>query len=228
MEKVLVVVAHPDDELIGVGGTLRKHVKNGDEVHVLILGDGKTSRQNKYEAMNDSTKTLSMAETTKAMKVLGITNLYHEYLPDNRFDQLTLLDIVKLVAQYIEKVSPSLVYSHHSGDLNVDHQLTAEAVIIATRPIQNSSIKELRLFETLSSTEMAGSRFTHVFIPNLFVNIENELEDKLDALKCYESEMREFPHPRSLKAIEYNARVWGAKNNQMAIEPFYIFRKYLD
>lgn len=228
MEKVLVVVAHPDDELIGVGGTLRKHVKNGDEVHVLILGDGKTSRQNKYEAMDDSTKTLSMAETTKAMKVLGITNLYHEYLPDNRFDQLTLLDIVKLVAQYIEKVSPSLVYSHHSGDLNVDHQLTAEAVIIATRPIQNSSIKELRLFETLSSTEMAGSRFTHVFIPNLFVNIENELEDKLDALKCYESEMREFPHPRSLKAIEYNARVWGAKNNQMAIEPFYIFRKYLD
>lgn len=228
MEKVLVVVAHPDDELIGVGGTLRKHVKNGDEVHVLILGDGKTSRQNKYEVMDDSTKTLSMAETTKAMKVLGITNLYHEYLPDNRFDQLTLLEIVKLVAQYIEKVSPSLVYSHHSGDLNVDHQLTAEAVIIATRPIQNSSIKELRLFETLSSTEMAGSRFTHVFIPNLFVNIENELEDKLDALKCYESEMREFPHPRSLKAIEHNARVWGAKNNQMAIEPFYIFRKYLD
>jgi LmbE family N-acetylglucosaminyl deacetylase len=228
MEKVLVVASHPDDEIIGVGGALRKHVKNGDEVYVLILGDGKTSRQNKYEVMDDSTKTLSMSETTNALKVLGITNLYHEYLPDNKFDQLTLLDIVKLVTRYIEKVSPSIIYTHHSGDLNIDHQLTAEAVIIATRPIQNSLIKELRLFETLSSTEMDGSRSTHAFIPNLFINIDLELEDKLAALKCYKSEMREFPHPRSLKSIEYNARVWGAKNNQMAVEPFYIFRKYID
>lgn len=103
--------------------------------------------------------------------------------------------------------------------------MTAEAVIIATRPIQYLNLKELKMFETLASTEMAGARYTHMFIPNLFVNIEEELEDKLKAMSCYKSELKDFPHPRSIKAIRYNAYVWGVKNNQTAVEPFYLFRK---
>lgn len=222
---ILAIVAHPDDEVIGLGGSLRKHVKQGDCVKVLILGDGKSSRENRYRPIEDDIKKMSYNETKNAMKKLGIFEFYKEYLPDNRFDTIALLDVVKVVSGYIKKIRPTIIYTHHPGDLNIDHQKTAEAVIIATRPIEYKSLKELRMFETLSSTEMSGARYTHVFIPNLFVNIENELDDKLKAMRCYASELREFPHPRSLKAIEYNAYVWGAKNNQTAVEPFYVFRK---
>lgn len=225
MEKILVVVAHPDDEIIGVGGTLRKHIKQGDGVEVLILGDGKTSDKNKYKPIGDEIKKSSVSETTEALNCLGIIKFYREYLPDNRFDTVALLDITKIVSGYIEKIKPTIIYTHHCGDLNIDHQLTAEAVIIATRPIEYLNLKELRMFETLSSTEMAGARFTHTFNPNLYINIENELEEKLKAMGCYKSELRDFPHPRSIRAIKYNAHVWGAKNNQIAVEPFYLFRK---
>jgi len=227
MEKILAIVAHPDDEIIGLGGTLRKHIKNGDQVWVLILGDGKTSRKKEYKKMDDKVKKSSVSETKYALKALGSTNFYREYLPDNRFDSLTLLDVVKLVSEYIEKINPTIIYTHHNGDLNVDHQVTAEAVITASRPIQNENIKELRMFETLSSTEMAGARHTHVFIPNLFIDITAELDDKLKALKYYRSEIKNFPHPRSLKAVRFNAYVWGAKNNRTAVEPFYLFRKFV-
>jgi LmbE family N-acetylglucosaminyl deacetylase len=225
MDKVLVVAAHPDDEIIGLGGTLQKHIKNGEDVEVLILGDGKTSRDKSYKAIKSDLKEKSLSETEKALKILGVKKFHREFLPDNRFDNLVLLDIVKIVSDYIKNYLPTIIYTHHYGDLNVDHQLTSEAVIISTRPIEYPQLKELRMFETLSSTEMAGARYTHTFIPNLFVNIENELGDKLKAMGCYASELRDFPHPRSLKAIEYNAYVWGAKNNQRAVEPFYIFRK---
>lgn len=227
MNKILAIVAHPDDEIIGVGGTLRKHIKKGDEVEVLILGDGKTSRNDKYMPLNNDSKNQYLQETKNALRYLGISKFYNEYLPDNRFDSLVLLDIVKLITTYIERINPTIIYTHHTGDLNIDHQLTSESIIIATRPIQNKNLEELRLFETLSSTEMTGSRATYSFIPNLFINIDNEIDDKINALKCYKSEINEFPHPRSLKAIEFNARVWGAKNNQYAVEPFYIFRKYI-
>lgn len=225
VDKILVIAAHPDDEIIGLGGTLRKHVKKGDEVEVLILGDGKTSRDIKYKKIKDDVKRSSVSETKKALNVLGIKKFQREFLPDNRFDCLVLLDIVKIISSYVQKYSPTIIYTHHYGDLNVDHQLTSEAVIIATRPIEFPELRELRMFETLSSTEMAGARYTHVFVPNLFVDIENELDDKLKSMSCYASELKEFPHPRSLKAIEYNAYVWGAKNNKKAAEPFYLFKK---
>lgn len=227
MKKILVIVAHPDDEVIGVGGTLKKHSNAGDIVDVLILGDGKSSRKNKFKPLEDRVNQNSLKETQNALKMLGIKELYKENLPDNRFDSLVLLDIVKIVSQHIRKIKPDIIYTHHYGDLNIDHQLTAETVIIATRPIEYKNLEELRMFETLSSTEMAGPRSTHSFTPNLFINIEKELKDKIKALKCYRSEMHNFPHPRSTKAIEFNAYVWGAKNNQIAVEPFYIFRKYI-
>lgn len=108
MEKVLAIVAHPDDEIIGVGGTLRKHVKQGDSVEVLILGDGKTSRKSKYQPMDDKTRKSSLLETKKALEFLGISKFYREYLPDNRFDSLVLLDVVKMVSSYIEKINPTI------------------------------------------------------------------------------------------------------------------------
>jgi LmbE family N-acetylglucosaminyl deacetylase len=222
--KVMAIVAHPDDEIIGLGGTLAKHVKSGDEVKVVILGDGKTSRYNQYAVIDPVQKEESDQETTAALKALGVFDFIKTTLPDNRFDSLPLLDIVKIVSEQIQSFQPEIVYTHYYGDLNIDHQLTAEAVIIATRPIEYAA-KKLLLFETLSSTEMSGPRNTHAFLPNVFINISNEIDQKLEAINCYQSELREFPHPRSLKAIQINAELWGAKSGFLASEPFVLFRE---
>lgn len=225
MKKIFAIVAHPDDEIIGVAGTLKKHVNAGDEVHVLILGDGRSSRRELYKELSGDKLRESTQETKLALKTLGITKFYKETLPDNRFDTVPLLDIVKIVSGHIQKFQPDIIYTHYYGDLNVDHQMTAEAVIIAIRPIEYPKLERLLMFETLSSTEMAGPRVSHVFVPNVFVNITDELDDKIKAMSFYTSELKEFPHTRSLKAIEYNAKVWGAKNNVAAAEPFYLFRQ---
>lgn len=221
----MAIVAHPDDEIIGLGGTLAKHVNSGDEVKVVILGDGKTSRYDQYTQIDPVQKNESDQETTAALKLLGISNFIKKTLPDNKFDSLPLLDIVKIVAEQIQSFQPQVIYTHHHGDLNIDHQITAEAVIIATRPIEYEALKRLLMFETLSSTEMAGPRNTSAFLPNVFIDISNELDQKLAAMNCYQSELREFPHPRSLKAIQMNAELWGAKSGFSASESFVLFRE---
>lgn len=224
MKRVLAVVAHPDDEIIGVGGTLYKHVTQGDEVHVLILGDGRSSRKTKYTALTKDQTDESNNETGAAMNILKIKYFYKEFLADNRFDHMVLLDLAKIVSEYIKKIQPNIVYTHHYGDLNIDHQMTAEATIIGCRPIENDFVETLLMFETLSSTEMAGSRVGNLFLPNYYIDISEELATKIKSMGCYKSELRKFPHPRSLEAIEANAKVWGAKNNLEAAEAFYLFK----
>lgn len=224
MRKILVVVAHPDDEIIGVGGTLYKHVRIRDSVEVLILGDGKSSRNENYKFIGEE-KAKSSDETLKAMRVLGIKKFTRENLPDNRFDTFVILNIAKIVSKYVKKSKAEIVYTHHPGDLNIDHKLTAEATIIACRPIENPSVKNLITFETLSSTEMAGYRPETVFMPNYFVDISKEIKIKLKAMSCYKSELRKHPHPRSIESIELNARMWGTKVNIRYAEAFCIIRK---
>ena len=136
-----------------------------------------------------------------------------------------MLDIAKKVSVYVRKIQPAIVYTHHPGDLNVDHQRTSEAVTIACRPIENNSVRTIYHFETLSSTEMAGYTTSRAFLPNIFVNIEAEIQKKLKAMSCYKSELHKFPHPRSLEAIEANAKVWGAKVNLKYAEAFFCLRQ---
>lgn len=223
--KILAIVAHPDDEIIGLGGTLAKHIKIGDEVKVIILGDGKTSRYQQYKEIDPVQKESSDKETSAALKKLGITNFTKKTLPDNRFDSLPLLDIVKIISEQIQSFYPDIIYTHHYGDLNIDHQKTSEAVIISTRPTEYPYLNRLLMFETLSATEMSGPRNTHAFLPNVFRDISNELNQKLEAMNCYQSELKKFPHPRSLKAIQINAELWGAKSGFLAAEPFVLFRE---
>lgn len=223
--KVLAIVAHPDDEIIGVGGTLSKHASEGDEVHVLILGDGKSSRNNTYKDLSDALKQKSLQETKKALSFIKIKLFYKETFPDNRFDSIDILDIAKKVSFYVNKIKPVIVYTHHYGDLNIDHQKTAEAVTIACRPIENNSVKAIYQFETLSSTEMPGYIPGRAFLPNVFINIESEINKKLKAMNCYKSELHQFPHPRSLEAIEANAKVWGSKVNLKYAEAFFCLRE---
>lgn len=220
--RVLAVVAHPDDEIIGLGGTLLKHKKEGDSVYVLILGDGKSSREEKYR-LDSGIQKKSFSETDAALKILKINKYFRLSLSDNRFDSMDLLDLVKKVSKIVKEINPDIVYTHHSGDLNIDHQRTSEAVIISCRPIENK-VGAIYMFETLSSTEMAGFKAATAFLPNMFVDISNELNTKLKAMSKYKSELRNFPHPRSLKTIGYNAKVWGSKINTKAAEAFYVFR----
>lgn len=224
MNKILVVAAHPDDEILGVGATVARHVKQGDEVRCIILGEGQTSRwNNREEASKEIVKELH-EDTLKAAKILGYSKVYFADFPDNRFDSVDLLDIVKYIENIKMEFTPDIIYTHHGGDLNVDHQLTYKAVLTATRPVNNCPVKELYTFETLSSTEWDFS-YTNMFKPNVFIDIKKFFDIKIEAMKCYETELCEFPHPRSLKGMECYANKWGSVVEKNYVEAFQLIRK---
>lgn len=223
MNKVLVIAAHPDDEILGVGATISKHVLNGDECFALILGEGMTSRYDKRSLVDNSIIEELHKDTFDSAKIIGYKAIYLENLPDNRFDAVDLLDIVKIVERYIDKLKPAIVYTHHGGDLNIDHRKTYEAVLTATRPINIDCVKEIFCFETLSSTEW-NFEYCNGFRPNYFVDITKTLDDKLNAMKYYKSELREFPHPRSLENLEASAKKWGSVVGVKYAEAFEVVR----
>lgn len=220
---VLVVSAHPDDEIIGVGGTIAKHVEQGDTVNVVIIAEGKSSRYENYKKPENSLLEDSYLETMKACEVLGVSKFKRLNYPDNRLDSIDLLEIIKVVEINIEEFNPDIVYTQYGGDINVDHEVVYKAVMTATRPLPNHNVKWVFAYETLSSTEW-NYDVKDAFIPNYFVNIDSQLDQKLKAMSCYSSELREYPHPRSLAAIEYNAKVWGAKIGVGAAEAFKLVR----
>ncbi|WP_049042185.1 PIG-L deacetylase family protein [Clostridium sporogenes] len=223
MKKILVIAAHPDDEILGVGGTILKHTKDGDECFALILGEGMTSRYNTRE-LADSIKVERLHEDTyKASKIIGYKKVYMENLPDNRFDSVPLLDIIKIIEKHIENIKPDIIYTHFGGDLNIDHRITFEAVLTATRPIGDNYVKEIYSFETVSSTEWNfNSRFN--FKPNYFVDVTETLDEKHKAMECYKSELREFPHPRSNKNLKASALKWGSIISRDYAEAFEVVR----
>lgn len=220
---VLAVVAHPDDEILGVGGTLARHAAQGDRVSVVILGEGMSSRKLRYEAPEQTALLASRDETREALAVLGVEDVRRFELPDQRFDSLPLLDIVKVVAPEVERVAPRIVYTHFRNDINVDHQRTFQAVLVATRPVPSCPVEWVFSFETLSATEWNYQSDTG-FSPNFYVAIEGQLTLKLSAMSKYRSELKAFPHPRSLAAIEHIARLRGAHCGYLAAEAFVMVR----
>ena len=224
MRKVLIVAAHPDDEILGVGGTIRKHIQAGDEVNVIILGEGLTSRTNKRKDTEQNSIDKLNESANKAMEIIGYKKLYLEKLPDNRFDSVDLIEIVKIIEKHILVLKPDIVYTHYYMDLNLDHRITFQAVITACRPIGDYSVKEIYAFETPSSTEW-NFKNNNAFNPNVFIDIKDTIEIKLEAMKCYESEIREYPHPRSLKALEIIAAKWGTVVGKEYVEAFELIRK---
>ncbi|HHV72896.1 MAG TPA: PIG-L family deacetylase [Clostridia bacterium] len=225
MSKILVVAAHPDDEILGVGGTVRKHADNGDIVECLILGEGLTSRGAKREDISQEELAMLHGHTLQSAEIIGYKNVYFSNFPDNRFDKVDLLDIVKEVEKYIGIVKPDIIYTHHYGDLNIDHIRTFKAVLTACRPVGEYTVKEIYCFETLSSTEWNFGDKNNSFRPNVFIDIENTLSFKLKAMTCYETELREYPHPRSLKGLEISAARWGMVVGKKYAEAFELIRK---
>jgi LmbE family N-acetylglucosaminyl deacetylase len=222
---VLVVAAHPDDELLGCGGTLARYADAGVDVHVLILAEGATAREDLAvgDARDVALQELRAA-ATRAAEILGVHPPRFQGFPDNRMDELPLICVVKAVEAVVEAVRPDVVYTHHGGDLNIDHRIAHQAVLTACRPLPESGVRTVLSFETVSSSEWASEAVGMPFRPQRFVDIGAHLDRKRRALACYETEMRPFPHARSLTAVDALARHRGASAGLEAAEAFMVIR----
>ncbi len=216
---VLVVAAHADDEALGCGGSLAKHVAAGDKVHVIFVADGVTSRS----GAGQEEMVRRQQATEKARNILGISTMAFLDLPDNLLDTLPLLDIVQPLEALIGKLLPEIIYTHHYGDLNVDHRLVHQAVMTACRPLPGSTVREILAFEVMSSTEWSSPGLAP-FLPNLFVDISAQMEIKMQALEAYALEMRVPPHSRSTEHMRYLAKHHGYCMGVDAAEAFMVMR----
>ncbi len=217
-KKILIVVAHPDDEVLGCFGTVVKLINQGYEAYTLILGEGKTSRD-EQRAVENKKKEIELlsSEIYKANNVIGIKKVFIETFPDNRFDDVNLLDIVKVISKVKEEIQPDIIFTHFENDLNIDHRITYQAVLTATRPMKEECVKEIYSFEILFSTEW---NYPLSFSPDTFFNISDTLKFKLKAMKKYSSEICNYPHPRSLKGIKLNAKYQGMRVGLEYVESF--------
>ena len=223
VNKILVVAAHPDDEVLGVGGTILKHAREGDSVFLLVLSDGETSRgANNIEIK----KRQDQAERTA--KILGIKKVFLETLPDNKFDSVSLLDIVKRVEKVIYAVKPNMVYTHFNDDLNIDHRLTFQAVLTACRPQPRFFVKKILSFEVLSSTEWQAKKKNKLFCPNEYNDIGKFIDKKIKAIEIFNDELKQYPHPRSKKGIKILAQYRGLEVGYKYAEAFQIIRRLKD
>jgi len=221
---VLVVAAHPDDEVLGCGGTVARLTQEGHDVYIAILGEGITSRYEKRDQADREVINNLRGGCQQVSEFLGAKELFFYDLPDNRFDTLPLLDVVKIIENLVNRIKPQVIYTHHRGDLNIDHTITQRAVLTATRPVAGCPIKKIYEFEVPSSTEWSFGQVQNAFQPNVFVDITETLETKIKAMAVYESETRSFPHPRSFEAIRNNARRWGSMVGLKASEAFVLVR----
>jgi len=226
MKNALVIAAHPDDEVLGCGGTIARMADDGWNVSVLILAEGATSRADRRDRGGHLKELSELAQCARrAGKILGAKDVVLEDFPDNRMDGVELLDVVKRIEAAVERVQPSRVLTHRLGDVNIDHNIIHHAVAAACRPLPGSCVKEVLYFEVASSTEWRHGASMTPFTPNLFVDIGSTLERKLQALQAYSCEMRDFPHARSIQALEHLARWRGATVGCHAAEAFEIGRR---
>lgn len=227
MKEILVVAAHPDDELLGVGGTVRRLVNEGKTVRTVILAEGLTSRgEDRQET--DKSELIALQECSRKAGVeVGYSSIDFCGLPDNRMDSMNLLDVVKIVSKYIELYNPDTIFTHHHGDLNIDHRITCEAVLTATRPMRGCKVKRIYAFETPSSTEWnyVGKE---PFVPNVYVDVTETVEAKVRGMNCYVTERTDYPHPRSAKALRSIAAYRGSNAGFEMAEAFMLLREIID
>lgn len=225
MKKVLVIAAHPDDEVLGCGGTMARLAAEGAEVHVAILANGLTSRPDFDATQAAAALKVHHDRAERAGRLLGAASVQVLGFPDQKMDTLPLLDITQAIEREIERLQPDTVFTQHGGDLNMDHVITYRATLTATRPMAGRSVRRVYAYEVASSTEWAFQRFEPRFHPCVFFDIASMLEKKIAAMQVYESEMRAFPHPRSPEALRVIALRWGSVVGVQAAEAFELVRE---
>lgn len=224
MSKVLVIVAHPDDEILGMGGTIAKYVSSGVEVALLIVTDGSTSQYKNDSRLNEIIEG-KKKETKSAAAILGITKVYYGGQPDMKLDMTEHTAVNAVIEAVVDDFDPDIVYTHFEGDVNKDHQCVYQSTLVACRPVPGQKIKELYSFSVPSSTEWSPQNLKTVFVPNFFVNIEGEFaEKKYRAMAEYKTELREFPHPRSVDTLKILDQATGLQVGLKCAESFIVHR----
>lgn len=213
MKRVLIIAAHPDDELLGVGGTAARHALNGDEVYSLIMCEGESLRYHTDVGQLDAIQA--------AANVLGVKKTFHIKLPDQRLDTYTLTKIITPLEQVSDEVKPNIIYCQYGSDINMDHQLLFQAANVAFRPL-DAWVEDFYAFYTVSSTEWS---FPRTFQPDTWIDISDTLEKKIVAFEKYHSEVRTYPHPRSSDALRYAAHFFGNQCVMDAAEAFMTIRR---
>ncbi len=224
MKKILVIAAHPDDEVLGMGGSIAKFVAEGKEVHLLIVTDGSTSQ---YAGNADLQKIIDdkKKETENVAEILGISSVSYGELPDMKLDITPHIEINKVIERVIGKFKPDTVFTHFWGDVNKDHQCVYESTLVAIRPIFNQVVKEVYCYSTPSATEWTPNKADTMFMPNIFVEIEDYKEKKYAAMEAYVTELRDYPHPRSVRHLIEIDVAEGLKVGCKATESFVLLRK---
>lgn len=224
MSKILVIAAHPDDEVLGMGGTIAKLTQAGNEVYVLIVTDGSSSQ---YRDSDELSKIIEdkKLETKACADVLGVKKVFYGELPDMKLDCTPHIAINQVIEKTIDEVQPQFVYTHFWGDVNMDHQCVYKSTLVAVRPVMGQVVKELYCYRVPSSTEWTPNKADTMFMPNVFVDIEKESEIKYEAFSKYTTELREYPHPRSIRYLRESDKTVGLRVGLFCAEEFVLLRK---
>ena len=224
MKKVLVIAAHPDDEVMGLGGTIAKLSAQGVECHLLIVTDGSSSQYRGSDHLGEIIEAKKI-ETKNCADTLGFRSIHYGELPDMKLDTTPHVVINQVIERVIDEVQPDTVYTHFWGDVNRDHQEVYKSTLVAVRPVMGQVVKELYSYRVPSSTEWTPNKADTMFMPNYFVNIEKYAEQKYKAFACYSTELREYPHPRSVQYLRETDKAVGIRVGLLAAEEFVLLRK---
>lgn len=227
-KNILIIAAHPDDEVLGLGGTILYHKKKGDHISVIFMSDGVTGRDFHYNRKKREDEIIQRKKMSQsAFEYYDGYHIDFFDLPNLRMDQEPILKLTKLIEKKIAFLKPSIIYTHCASDTNIDHVITHKAVVIACRPIPNFIVESIRAFEVPSSTEYSVETLGTQFLPNLYIDISIFKKEKMKLIKCYDYEMRAHPHPRSYRSLLAKDIYRGSSVGLKYAEAFIEIRKII-
>ncbi len=219
--KILIIAPHPDDEVLGCGGTIKKYARKGDEVYLCIVTKAYVPDWSE-QFIKEREKEINCAKKTLGIKQVSFLNL-----PTVKLDTIPQKQLNDSISECVQRISPDVLFLPFPGDINKDHKLVSESALVAARPKPENPIKKVFCYEVLSETEWAkpAQKIEDVFVPNFYEDISDFLDDKLKAMECYKSELKNYPHPRSLEGIITLARKRGTESGLKAAEAFMLIRE---